>query len=157
MRPTSGRERGERASGAVPFPEGICGIAKMFCSEMTQLSRQLFPGLSSRSPGPNSADRACRQGGGAPLEEIAASFARFFGSIDLEKLDIVVGFVLVEVLQARRLTQQGGCGILCLQCMCDAYQLVWFGCPCEDVTVKLPGPAFNHLVAAGAAAEGSHC
>lgn len=41
----------------------------------------------------------CRQAGGAPLEEIAASFARFFGSIDLEKLDVVVGFVLVQVLQ----------------------------------------------------------
>lgn len=42
----------------------------------------------------------CRQAGGAPLEEIAASFARLFGSVDLEKLDIVVGFALVEILQA---------------------------------------------------------
>lgn len=54
----------------------------------------------------------CRQQeGGAPLEEIAASFARFFGSIDLEKLDVVVGFVLVEVLQeSRRAVHEGSVG-----------------------------------------------
>lgn len=43
---------------------------------------------------------ACREAGGAPLEELAASFARFFGAIDLEKLDVVVGFALAEILQA---------------------------------------------------------
>ncbi|PRW33020.1 ubiquitin-like modifier-activating enzyme ATG7 isoform X1 [Chlorella sorokiniana] len=52
----------------------------------------------------NSADQYEGEGqnNGAPLEEIAASFARFFGTIDLEKLDIVVGFVLVEILQVQQ-------------------------------------------------------
>lgn len=100
MLPTSGRERGERGSASFHVLAGLCGATKRLGSDMTWLSRQLVPGPSACSLATNSADRACRQGGGAPLEEIAASFARFFGTIDLEKLDIVVGFVLVEVLQA---------------------------------------------------------
>lgn len=68
-----------------------------------------IPASPTRHPLP----LCCRQQeGGAPLEEIAASFARFFGSIDLEKLDILVGFVLVEVLQA---SICGGVTVLCVQ------------------------------------------
>ena len=35
----------------------------------------------------------------APLQEIAGSFARFFGQIDVEKTDVLAGFILAEVMQ----------------------------------------------------------
>jgi hypothetical protein len=42
----------------------------------------------------------CRdQGGSAPLQEIAGSFARFFGQVDVEKLDVAAGFVMAEIMQ----------------------------------------------------------
>lgn len=53
-------------------------------------------------------------GGAAPLDELAASFARFFGSIDVEKTDAVVGLALAQIMQVG-----GGCccglhnGIVC--------------------------------------------
>ena len=41
----------------------------------------------------------CRTTGEAPLEELAASFARFFGHIDVEKSDVVVGLALAQIMQ----------------------------------------------------------
>ena len=37
----------------------------------------------------------------APLEELAAWFARWFGQIDIEKSDVVVGMALAQIMQVR--------------------------------------------------------
>lgn len=42
------------------------------------------------------------QGQVAPLQELASSFVRYFGSIDLEKTDVAAGFVLAGVLQVQQ-------------------------------------------------------
>lgn len=44
--------------------------------------------------------RRAGSGGEAPLEELAASFARFFGAMDLEKTDVIAGLALAQVMQA---------------------------------------------------------
>jgi hypothetical protein len=37
----------------------------------------------------------------APLEELAAWFARWFGQIDIEKSDVVVGMALAQIMQVQ--------------------------------------------------------
>ena len=41
-----------------------------------------------------------RSQGQPPLEELAASFAQFFGRVDLEKSDVLAGLVLAQIMQA---------------------------------------------------------
>ena len=44
---------------------------------------------------------ACRPTVEAPLEELAAWFARWFGQIDIEKSDVVVGMALAQIMQVQ--------------------------------------------------------
>jgi hypothetical protein len=89
----------------------------------------------------------------APLQELAASFARYFGLVDLEKMDVVTGLALAQVSQVPGegwRGEQPASGVHCLlggfDCLPSGRQRSWVAsaghsavqCP---AVASLAGPA----------------